>query len=69
MKSSCMRVWRPPPCASSAGWIRGAQGAKRTTVAVMDFDYGTVNTGGASTTSAGMADQVVDEQSSTAPSA
>ena len=39
-----------------------AQGAKRTTVAVMDFDYGTVNNWwGQYDIGKGMADQVVDE--------
>ena len=57
-----MRVYCAAVLVLGLAGSAGAQGAKRTTVAVMDFDYGTVNHWwGQYDIGKGMADQVVDE--------
>ena len=62
MKSKLYAGLAAVVCVLGLAGPAGAQGAKRTTVAVMDFDYGTVNHWwGQYDIGKGMADQVVDE--------
>jgi curli biogenesis system outer membrane secretion channel CsgG len=62
MKSKLYASLAAVVCVLGLAGPAGAQGAKRTTVAVMDFDYGTVNHWwGQYDIGKGMADQVVDE--------
>ena len=61
MKSKLFRSLAAAVLVLGLAGSAGAQGAKRTTVAVMDFDYGTVNHWwGQYDIGKGMADQVVD---------